>query len=611
MQSDIKPFFREYLGCLGERSRFEKESYKAGFDWVIYQLALAKQWKPVRLPFTRDFSDKRITFKTETEFGIDLSFFDVKTKTLIIFVLKDEKLTNKTWTRHDFDTDIRNAASPNLDGIDLKIEKVRVVLAYNKDEHSDGVQHYTNLIQSLGTKIYDTIHLCFDRWNLERLVQEVAENLVTPNLLPIHLSGQFQYICSQFKDYDFGSESWSNLLVPHWRAFLDSVLTEPFDEKQFRLIPILLVILNDFRKESTNSYPGWIDFIEWAMLALWDKYRLLDEKRDRKLKDIVNQIWLSMYHAELEKYIHSVQKVFLTEHGFTSRQPYLSTTVTPINDAYLAFWHIGRLGILHLGAQGYVVESKEYEKFINTFFKQNAELLAKCFRKNPAALRPLIDLHHIELFLSWLILAQAGQFEEIYLWLSQLEGRLTIRRFKKNLPIPFIESCNRLDLVAEFAATSERPYNYTDSSSYLILMLLELILVFEDDRREQLIERYMKRLVNGYGDDDSKLVDEELNLMSWAPPDDWADRIFKGSVTDGIAITTGNFDRHDEKKKKYSDKIMDFIVESRKKFPWSLTNDVPHAAYILACIKNQSPLPPEFWRRYIAAVANTDHSNKE
>ncbi len=377
------------------------------------------------------------------------------------------------------------------------------------------------------------------------------------------------------------------------------LLKEPIDERKLRLIPVSLLILYKYKKDSPDSYPGWIDLIEWAMLSLWRCYKSLN---DNKFKKIVIEIWVGLYMSELERYFIEISPALTTEHGLHLNRNVMG--LTPINDAYIAFWHLGRLGILNLAPQDFSGENdKESESMIAGWVSRSADWLIRCLHMNPSALRPLIDLNHIELFLVWLTLWQAGKEDEIYKWLSELESRLLIRRVK-NSNLPFIEGRNRMDLVAEYAATSIKPPEFTDNSSYLLLMILELCLSLEDKYRDELLERYYKRIVRGIGGDKKPISDFEIDLIGWAPPDDWGKKILNESVTDGIAITTNNFHEIPEDTKPLSEKIREFVMQSREKFPFKIPNDIPHAVFVLACIKHKSPLPPDFWRGTIFTSEN-------
>jgi hypothetical protein len=251
------------------------------------------------------------------------------------------------------------------------------------------------------------------------------------------------------------------------------------------------MILNHYRKDRPNSYAGWLDLTECAMLLLWASSQHMHGRQEKKLKTLISEIWMNLYIAELEKYFLTVESVLTTQHAFSVNRKGLGFGVSPVNDAYLAYWHIGRLGILTLAPQDFQIREKskknesQHEKFMQDLVLRSADWLVKCLHSNPAALRPLLDLNHIELFLIWVILYQAGRMKDIYGWLSELENRLLIRRVQKHMPIPFIESNSRMDLVAEYAATGDRPYNYSDSSSYLLLMILELCFSLPDSQRDE------------------------------------------------------------------------------------------------------------------------------
>ena len=585
----LNTFLTEYIISLSERTRQEKTGIKLGFDQLIYSLALAKDWQPIRIPFFRQDEYGKTTTKTEAEFGTDLAFQDTSKTELYIFVLKDEALTNSNWTVSNFDKDIRMAAAPDLQIAGLEsIKTVKVILAYNKDEDKNGVELFDRLVDTLGTVIKDEISISFERWNLSKIVEETKYHLLSPALLPLHLSRQFREICTEVHNYNYGTTDWEEKVIYNWRKFLDSLLEPPFDIKKLNLIPVTLFVLCNFRKETPDSYPGWIDLIEWAILAIWNHYQGLSNSRaDERLKQTIEIITVKLYITELNRYLHHISPVMTTEHGFGTTA---GSRLTAINDSYLIYWHTSRLGILAIGCCDFNLE--EAEEIINPL----SSLVIACLSTNPAIFRPLIDLHHIDLFLIWFLLMRSGQQEQIYRWLSEIESRLVIRRARKGLTVPFIESRNRMDLVAEYLATSSRPPEYTDSSSYLVLMLMELCFCLDDGNRDELLDRYYRRVVNGIGDDGKEMADYPLDLMSWVPPQDWSNRILKEPVYDGVGITTHNFSNLGDDKPPLKERIQNFVREVKKLHPWDLPKNIPSSIAILACLKHGSPLPTEFWR---------------
>jgi len=205
----------------------------------------------------------------EAEHGIDFAFLTRDRRELIIFVLKDEKLTYKNFDAHNFRSDLSRASAPELDVPELaSVTAVRVILAYNKGEEEEGIEEYTRLTKKMGTKVGDHVTLSFDRWNLERLVDEFHQKIFTPAFLPPNFFRQFTYICLQVEDFSHGSPQWEEVLVPDWREFLSAVLTDPTPRSVWMLAVALSIVQQHGKKEAAFA-TGWIDLLEWAMLALW------------------------------------------------------------------------------------------------------------------------------------------------------------------------------------------------------------------------------------------------------------------------------------------------------------------------------------------------------
>ncbi|ULA70126.1 MAG: hypothetical protein LZF62_480327 [Nitrospira sp.] len=590
-----------------ERTRQEKGSLKIGFDWVMFNLAIARDWTPVRLPFIRQSEGGAPKTKPEAEYGIDMSFLLPNKDTLVILVLKDEALTYSNWTGHNFDSDIRMAAFPDLSRPELaQVKLVQIILAYNKDEDDAGVKAYTNLINGLGYEFANNITREFHRWNLTKITGLVEEHLMTPDLLPQNLSGLLHYICSQISDFEYESSEWANQLAPNWAHFLDVALSEPLDERKIRLVPVALFILHRFKKNSRSAEAGWITLIETAMLMFWKRFATTQKPQ---LKQLIEALWITLYLGQLEQYFVRNHAIFTVEHGFQHSKD-SAFALSAIADAVVAFWYIGRLGIYTLGSLELLdATSKEHQEIRTQLATRSAEVLQECLQKNPAALRPLIDLHHIELFLAWYMLWVSGQMDACYLWLSALEGRLLVRK-AGNLSLPFIESRNRLDLVVEHAATNVRPPDYSDRSSYLLLMILELCFSLPTTQRDELIYRYVQRLIKGIGDDGKHLEQQSIDLVGWAPPRNWINRIFGESVSDGTGITLTAFDSDTISTENSVRAIQEHVARSRVKFPFSIPDDLPKAALVLACIRHRSPLPSEFWRSAVFPVETNSTASK-
>ena len=593
-------FLTYYIRSLGERTREEKRGTKFGFDWVIYNLALAEDWIPHRLPFIRAGGSEISTTKTEPEFGVDLSFLSPDLRTLRIFVLKDEVLKNATWGAHKFDIDLRCAAAPDLSASCLdKVERVEVVLAYNKDEDAAGVKLYNLLTASLGTSVGDAVALGFDRWNLTTIVGKVASQLLTPSLLPQKFFSHFSYICAQFADFRHGSDEWVKQLVPSWRRFLDELLSERADERCVRLLPVSLLILQEYGKDNPTLETAWIDLIEWGMLAAWNVTRTSDKKN---VKDAVRQLWAGFYLAEIESYYGEHNGDLAVQHSVD--KPLSGSFVDTIASAVVAHWHLARLGLL---AKSYAecLPNKSEEDLEKRQHALNtvSDWLAGFLNANPSTMRPVIDLHHIELLLTWGAFLQVGRQDDLSNWLQMLIHRLFMRRCG-NAQIPFIEGRNSLDLVFEFTAEGKKPPEFCDSSSMYLMCLMELLCSLPKERRDELLRLVYHRIVLGLADCGTQMEGcEPIDLMLWIPPEDWGERVLNKSLgNEGESATIhfaalGASEPSDGEEIALSIETLVNETRANRVFKWP--EELPTSVVILGCLKHSSPLPSELWRKSV------------
>lgn len=599
MSDDLKTsFLTYYIQSLGERTREEKRGTKFGFDWIIYNLGLSDGLSPYRLPFLRGGPDETSTTKTEAEFGVDLAFLSLDRKTLRIFALKDEVLNNRNWSANSFDIDLRNAATPDLSGAGLEnVEVVEVVLAYNKDEDHVGIQLFNNLTKGLGTKVGDDVELKFDRWNLTKIVEKVESQLLTPTLLPQKFFSHFSYICAQFSDFPHGSDEWTNQLIPNWRRFLQELLSEKADERCVRLLPVALLILRQHGNDNPTCETALIDLTEWGMLAAWEVARTTSKT---PISKAVAYIWVSFYVTELEQYYEKHCDDLSVR--FSLDKPISGGYIDAIASAVVAHWHLARLGILGVAFnESLPRKTQDESEARQSALATVSNWLVGLLNANPSSLRPLIDLHQIELFLTWSTLMQVSRVNDAFSWLTMLVHRLTMRR-SGLAELPFIEGRNSLELVFEAVATNEKPSEYCDTSSVYLMCLMELICVLPQELRDQLLPNVHHRLVRGLTDEGTQMPETQpINLMLWIPPEDWGERVLTKSLVDegeSASIHFGGFGSEPPRSgEDLGKEIETLIEETRRKRTSVPPKDIPFSVIVLACLKHRSPLPPESWRK--------------
>lgn len=588
-------YLTNYILNLKERTRNEKGGTVFGFDWVMYNLFLVQGWTAIELPFLLSGDQKGFKTKTHPQFGVDMAF--LKNRDLIVLVLKDESLTYKNWTKHNFIDDLQMAAFPDPKIMkEYKIKSQRIILAYNKYEDKDGVKQFENVVN--GLKQNTLKNTSFERWNITKIIQEVENNLLSPELLPQELAAQLGFLDQLVQQVEFGSKQWEQLLIPNWKHYLDQVLDKKLISSHLYIIPISLVIIDRNRdKTNSNSHLGFMELIEWAMILVFNR---VDITQKKVFNIILKELWANLYLAELYNFLSSNERLFNVKHGLSRTSK--ARQLAALNDAYLVFWYLAKVGICFLGYYQLIPQNENEQKYKEFVLNRCRGWLKNIIQNNPGAYRPLIDLNHIEIYLIWFVLIESGEYNVIidYFWV--LYQYLLVRKLGKT-DIPFLEGGNRYELVAEYFISStpqrEKMVDLNGKSSYLILMILELILSIRGEHRTEILKRYWDEIFLAHDSEGNQIQEtlKPLSLQSINPEKDWAKKIFSET---GPQITTILFTEEISKESKETEDILfTFIEKCNKEFPNTLELVHPWGSYILACIKNKSPLPPYFWRRFI------------
>lgn len=582
-----------YLQGLTERTRREKTGTKWGIDWVAYNIGLARFGKPIRLPFLRSESSGFPKSKVEAEFGIDLAFLSSDGRALTIFVLKDEPLTNGTWTREKFDSDLRMAMFPDLAAVELQlVATVTVILAYNKDDQQNGIEAYNRLVSNAPATLRNGVTLGFLRWNLSDLVEQTVGNALSPALLPERFFGQLTYISAQTADFMHGSDAWSLQLVPNWIRFVEDVISETVANSAPAVIRIALIIVRHQASANKSIETGWIDLIEWAALALW---RMSTQKNDATTSASVQEFWSEVYIAELERFYRSHIDDLATEHAVD--RILTGGAIDAIASSYVMYWHIGRLGIL-ASAHRPADEGQqpgEVVQLVGTW-------MVMLVNSSPSTFRPVLDIQHVEWFLLIETLRLSGRTHEIPNVLMPLVDRLYLRRIGHS-ELPFLDGRNSVRNVLEHVATKPERSLLLTESSFFVLMLLEVCLWLPATIGAEIAARIHRRLVLGAFDSGEPGDQKPIYLMSWQPPQNWARQVFEAGPEDGQCIASPPLiDDRDALGTVILDRVRNLVADCQTAGPqFSLPEDIPLAAALLACLRHRKPIPPTLWRRTMPA----------
>lgn len=593
-----KSFMTSYLLSLGERSRLEKGTQKWGLDWVIYNMGQALYGKPIRLPFAREPESKLPKSKPECEFGIDLSFLSEDETEFHIFVLKAKRLNNGNWTSCNFDEDLRKAICPDLEAKDLQhVKSINVILAYNRDDDNNGIELFDRFVKCAPKEIAEGVSLTINRLNLSDLVDLTLKHLLSPSLLPQDFFVQLAFISAQVAEFKHGSDQWNQQLIPAWRRFVDDLLIGSSGIRGANVIPVVLLILFEHGKNNDSFETGWIDLIEWASIAMWNQYL---KSNDENFKLSAHRFWKEFYIAELTRFYTAHIEALSTKYAIDNLAHRGANFLGAISAANIAYWHITRLGILSLFfAYTPKSESEEAEKVVNDALATVANWIMAIMRANQAVYRPLLDIHHIQIFLIIRAFVSAKRNREVVNFFPKLILNLFFRRVGKS-EIPFLDGNNSLENVLEQVANSNKQNLLLKDSSFFIMMLMEIACAFPKEDRDIILPDIYKKLVLGLFDSGEQDLTKALELFSWIPPKDWEKKVFEGTFMDGEAISLGSLMKtKNPSADEIVDKIVDLVSQTRDigKFPDSL--GAPVEATILASVKFDSPIPPEMWRWFV------------
>jgi hypothetical protein len=259
---------------------------------------------------------------------------------------------------------------------------------------------------------------------------------------------------------------------------------------------------------------------------------------------------------------------------------------------------LGRLGLLAMGfAEILPADKPEQSKERETALVQIASWMADMIAANVCLCRPILDIQHIEIYLAFLTLYQTRRVDQLEQFFVDLIERLYLRRFGRG-DLPFLDAHNSLENVFEQVATRPAEPLVSTTSSYFVLMLMELSCALPN--REHLLALIHRRLVLGAFDEGDPGKNTPLDLISWIAPADWDPKVFEGNITGGEVVSTRPFsESRDATGKHLYDSIMNFVRQTNAVSKLKFVRNTPTTALVLASLRHQSALPPELWRKII------------
>ena len=127
----------------------------------------------------------------------------------------------------------------------------------------------------------------------------------------------------------------------------------------------------------------------------------------KAIANSVAHIWMSFYLTDVERYYGEHCDDLAVP--FSVDRPTSSGFIDAIASAAVAHWHVARLGILGISYfESLPCTTDEEQKARVEALVTVSNWLVGLLNGNPSSLRPLVNLHQIELFLTWSTLMQCG-----------------------------------------------------------------------------------------------------------------------------------------------------------------------------------------------------------
>lgn len=335
----------------------------------------------------------------------------------------------------------------------------------------------------------------FERWDISILSEYFSKYML------------HEYILSNIEHVNLLKKALVFIDVPendfkHFRKLIKIILSEQQSynpsnfKKMMSTLCLIAQLILKYSEESGNLIPAR-ECLTFLLLQTWGW--ILEKKVESNKKVVIAQfLKLQKIHfIMMEKYLSRIIPIATKQDGlFSEGGGHFEEIGYPLR----CFDFIGYL-VYHLYSYRYFwidSDSKDNKHILHN----GAIILNGIITHNCGCSRPLLDNHSIPIILSIKYLHNFGMKIEIKEYLKTILNHISLIK-SSNGRLP--ELYNNVDSLIDFVAIGKRPTSYSDKSSYLLLVLFELLTKFN-----------MEYEFNEYWD----YLTKDIHLLSYYPPDD-------------------------------------------------------------------------------------------
>lgn len=439
----------------------------------------------------------------QPEYGKDIIAIGVYKgkKTLYIFQVKagvdkdinKETLSGKNGIRESMtqakEVDFKDSSKPELNDLPR-----RYVLVHNGEIK----QNDRLIFESFVEKNFPDND--FERWGIEDLTNYFSEYLLNEYVLtnPDHVN----LLKKTLAFIDVPENDFS-----HFKKLIISILgsENSYKKKQFAKIISTLSVISQlvyhYSKESGNLVPAR-ECLTFVLLQTWGW--ILDQRVETK-KEVINQYQnlQGIHFLMMENYLTKIVPVALKNDGlFSEFGGQFEEIGYPLRSLdFLGYYAYHLFTYNYLNKMGLKFGNKSFEIIL----KNAGVTLNSIISNNSGCCRPLLDNHSIPILLVIKYFKLLDMEKEEIDFVSSILNNISLTKASHNR---FPELYNNVHQLIEFVARNERPVNYSDKSSYLILILFEILAQIDNSKTRESFDNFWEFLT------------KDLDLLTYHPPID-------------------------------------------------------------------------------------------
>jgi len=451
---DIKPIIvREYLESLKESEELD----------YIFSLFLESQGfvllsKPTESKGISQYGKDVVAVGNDFNDGVKKRFY---------FELKggdDRHITNSTFVKNDgikeslIEAKYRKFEFTNKDHEALPL---KIVLVHNGELKASVKDVFEGFIN---TEFPATGNIEFDKWGISELTglfsekffgefllaNKEATKLFNKTIVNLDVEDKISKNYIELLDLifvDIKKEEYNKSLPRKWKMFFES-------------LRLVMFVIYTQSKEYNNLNIAK-KYLTYSVVRIW--YWVLKNKfeQDKNIGGYIDKI-LDFYIHVMTEYFHRTISIACIDNGLYSevggRYEQIGYTLRTLEYLKYLCWYI------------------KLSPTIDDLKKLSKECLIPVINSNNVSARPLLDIHSTPIIDVLKILIETGDIESAKTYLLEVLFYIKLGKEKYNrLP----DANNSENNVIKFIVTKEKPIYYSDSTSPLLAVLMEFIVILD------------------------------------------------------------------------------------------------------------------------------------